>query len=432
MANVPMVYPEKANRPSARKTDGQTEERRIRLSTTTVRALALPPGAVDKVFFDADLPGFGVRLRRGGSRTWLVQYAIAGKTRRIVLGSVAALDPGKARATAKDLLAAVRLGRDPAAEKAETRIKAAETLGALLPRFLQHQRTRLKPRSFEEVERHLLVHAAQLHSRPLQAIDRRAVAIRLAEIAETSGPAAANRVRASLSACFTWFVREGLVEANPVLNTNKAFENSARERLLGDDELRAIWTALCDDQYSAIVKLLILTGCRRDEIASLRWSEVDLDRALIRLDGARTKNRRSHEVPLAPPAFAILQEQPRRVEANGNQRDLIFGFGDRGWQDWSGSKRDLDARMTAGGTPVLDWRLHDFRRALSTAMHDRLGVQPHVVEAVLGHAGHRSGVAAVYNRATYLDEKTRALEAWAQYVLAAVEGHETNIVPLKR
>ena len=180
-----------------------------------------------------------MRLRAGGSRTWVIQYKIGNKHRRIPLGSVTALEPGKARATAKDLLAAVRLGRDPVGEKIEARIKATETLGALLPRFLTRQRARLKARTYQEVERHLLVQAKPLHARVIETIDRRSVAICLAQIAESSGPVAANRARASLSTCFAWLVREGLVEANPVVNTNKALERGARERVLDDGEISA-------------------------------------------------------------------------------------------------------------------------------------------------------------------------------------------------
>jgi Arm DNA-binding domain len=106
----------------------------MRLTASTIRSLTLPPGEVDRVFFDDDMPGLGLRLRVGGAKTWLLQYAVAGKTRRMTLGSIAVLDPGKARETAKDLLAQVRLGRDPAHEKVSARLKAAETFGALLPR----------------------------------------------------------------------------------------------------------------------------------------------------------------------------------------------------------------------------------------------------------------------------------------------------------
>src|SRR6516162_7884427 len=183
---------------------GQGRTAQMRLTAATIRTLSLRSGKSDHVFFDADLPGFGLRLRASGARTWLLQYAIAGRTRRMALGSVAVLDPGKARETAKRLLAQVRLGHDPARDKITARSKAAETFGALLPRFLERQRARLKPRSYEETERHLQRHAKALHGSPIEAVARRTVAARLAEIEKHNGPAARNRVRASLSAYFTW------------------------------------------------------------------------------------------------------------------------------------------------------------------------------------------------------------------------------------
>jgi integrase len=399
----------------------------MKLTATAARNISLPPGVTDKVYFDDDLPGFGLRVRASGANSWMVQYAVAGRSRRIVLGLASALDASKARATAKDLLLQVRLGRDPAVEKEQTKARLAETFGALLPRFLERQRARLKPRSYQETERHLLMHGKPLHGRPIEAVDRRAIATRLAEIAKSSGPAAANRVRTSLSAFFTWAAREGYIDANPAAFTNKAVENASRTRVLTDDELRAIWLALGDDQYGAIAKLLMLTGARRDEIASLAWSEVDLDAGIITLPPARTKNKREHVVPLSESARLILAA--RRASANGSEREHVFGRGrGRGFQDWSGSKADLEARIAkARHGKALDWTLHDFRRSLSTALHERFNVPPHVVEAILGHAGgHKAGVAGVYNQAIYLDERRRALERWGAHIMATVTGKPTT------
>jgi integrase len=386
----------------------------MRLTALTIRTLALPHGVQDKTFFDGDLPGFGLRVRATGVKTWLVQYAVAGKTRRITLGSLDVLTAGAAREKAKDLMAQVRLGGDPAREKAAAREKAKETFGSILPRFLERQSARLKPRSYQETERHLLAHAKPLHGRPIEAVDRRSIAALLAKLAENRGPAASNRVRTSLSAFFAWSAREGYVEANPAAYTNKAVENGPRERVLTDKELAAIWRAAGDGQYGAIVKLLILTAARRDEIASLRWSEIDLEAATITLPPARTKNRREHVIPLSEPALAIIAAQPRRVDADGGLRDLVFGYGAGGFSDWSGSKADLNA--------AFDWNLHDFRRSISTALHDRFAVPPHVVEAILGHvSGHKAGVAGVYNKALYLDQRRSALRDWAAHIKRFVE-----------
>jgi integrase len=408
----------------------------MKLTTTSIRALTLPIGVIDRTFFDDELPGFGVRVRAGGSRTFVVQYKIGDKHRRMPLGSVEALSLTRARGTAKDILAAVRLGHDVAGEKIEQREKQGETFGAILPRFLQRQRVKLKPRSYEETERHLLLHAKSFHKHSIESLNRRMIAVRLGELAEDSGPAAANRVRASLSAYCAWMVREGLLEANPVIGTNRAPESGTRDRVLTDDELATIWKALDDDQYGAVVKLLILTGARRDEIASLTWSEVDLDRELIVLPAERTKNRRVFEISLSPQALAILQSQPRRTETDGALRDRVFGTRAGGFQDWSGSKSDLDARIKAmHGHPIADWRLHDFRRSMSTAMHERLDVLPHVVEACLGHvSGHLAGVAGVYNRSAYAEQKRIALEKWADHIetLVSSKKKSATVVKLRR
>jgi integrase len=416
----------------------------MRLNATTVRNIKLPPGVTDKVFFDQSLPGFGLRMRASGVHSWMVQYAIAGRTRRVVLGLASALDPGKARATAQALLAKVRLGGDPAAEKELAKARAGETFGTLLPQFLDRQRKRQKPRSFVETERHLTKHAKPLHGLPIESITRRTIAGVLGELESHSGPAARNRVRASLSGFFTWAAREGYVDNNPVAFTNKA-EEKARERVLSDDELRTIWLALPDGtpgarptngQYGAIIKLLILTGARRNEITDLRWSELDLGNATIALPQPRTKNKREHVIPLSEPALNILRGLPRRTEADGTARDHVFGVSPgRGFQDWSGSKKDIDARIAAAGhEPIPDWRLHDFRRSLSTALHDRFGVPPHIVETLLGHVGgHKAGVAGTYNKAIYLEERRRALERWGAHIMELVTGKpaKASVVDLR-
>ena len=408
----------------------------MKLSPSVVARLTLPPGIDDKIFFDDDLPGFGLRLRRSGDRSWWVQYAVAKRTRKLRLGSVAELDISKARSTAKDMLARVRLGGDPAHEKRAGRVLAGETVGALLPAFLERQRARLKPRSYVETERHLKRHCKPLHPLAITALDRRTIATCLAQIAKASGPVAANRVRSSLSAFLNWCAREGYLDTNPAAYTNKAVENGGRDRLLTDAELALIWRGLGDDQYGTIMKLLILTGARRDEIASLCWSEVDLDDGTITLPPSRTKNKREHVIPLSTLACALLAAQPRRAEGDGSPRDLIFGHGARGFSDWNGSKAELDARITAAnkGEPLPHWVPHDFRRAISTTLHERLGVPPHVVEIILAHVGgHKSGVAGVYNKASYLDERRRALQRWADHIEQLVSGKKpTTVVKLRK
>jgi integrase len=398
----------------------------VKLTPASIKPLALPSGVTEKTFFDDDLAGFGVRVRASGARSFVVQYKIHKKNRRVVLGPVESLDLSKARASARDILAKVRLGGDPAGERLERQRKVASAFGLLLPRYLERKRSELKPRSFVETNRHLAVHAKPLHATAAEAVDRRTIAILLGDIATKSGPFASNRVRASLSGFYTWLLREGIVEANPVLATNEAIEAAPRDRVISDDELAAIWNALDDGPYSSIVKLLMLTGCRRQEIAGLRWSEIDFGKALITLPGERTKNSREHLIPLSAPALAVLAAQPRI----NPDRDLVFGRGDRGWQNWSACKDELNARIHP---PISGWRLHDFRRSVSTGLHERFDVPPHVVELILGHSGAQAGIAAVYNRANYVDQRRVALTRWADHIVGLATGEKpSTVITLRR
>jgi integrase len=244
-------------------------------------------------------------------------------------------------------------------------------------------------------------------------------------------------VRASLSAYFTWAAKEGYLDANPVAFTNKA-EEKARERVLSDDELRTIWLATDGSQFGAIVRLLMLTGARRSEIGGLTWSEIiDFHDTMIALPPERTKNSREHLIPLSEPVLAILGAQPKRTNPDGTPREHVFGnVVGCGYQNWSRGKVDLDARIAqARHGKALDWRLHDFRRSVSTALHDRFGVPPHVVEELLGHVGgHKGGVAGVYNKAIYLDERRRALERWGAHIMGLVDGTpaKPKVVKLRR
>ena len=196
----------------------------MRLTTAAVEGLELDTGVADKIVFDDDVPGFGVRVRASGARTWIFQYKIGGRTRRLVLGQVSAIKLAKARDIASELHAKVRLGGDPASEKREKVQRALHTFVNLVERFLEQYRAR--PRTRGEAERYLRKYAAPLHPMPVGAISLRDVADLLAKIDKASGAVTANLVRATLSACFSWGMREGLAPSNPVANTNS--EKSSR------------------------------------------------------------------------------------------------------------------------------------------------------------------------------------------------------------
>jgi integrase len=418
-------------------------EASVKLTDKYVRELALSAGKSELIKFDSDLPGFGVRLRAGGKLTWIVQYRVGRKQRRKTLGAVSkALNVARAREAADKDLAKVKLGGDPQKEKVETRDRAAETFPSLVALYLNRQKVRLRPRSYQQIDSHLTNHWKAFNRLSIHEIERRNVAAELVAISSERGPYAANRARTTLSAFFTWAMKEGLVETNPVIGTNKQASENRRERVLDDAELAELWRACGDNDYGRIVRLLILTGARRDEVGGIGRSEVDLIARKWTIPGERTKNKRTHEVPLSGAALEILA--PAITQAKELEREIVFGErAERAFSGWSKAKAQLDERIAKASAAVeqvqnqskdsksASWVLHDIRRTVATRMGD-LGVLPHVVEAVLNHiSGHKAGVAGVYNRAAYANEKRQALDLWGERVAALAEARASNVVALR-
>jgi integrase len=408
----------------------------MKLTAASIRSIEPIPPKTDRIEFDDAVPGFGVRARAGGSKVYVVQYAIGNKQRRMSLGNVALQGVDKARENAKDILAAVRMGNDPAGEKQRGRETATDTFKAVAERFLAFQKAHggkegrgLRPCSYVEVERHLMVHAKTLHGLLLAKIGRQDIATTINAV-RAKHAITANRVRTSLSSFFSWSISEGLLDVNPVTGTKRTDENS-RERVLSPAELSLIWNALEDDHFGAIMKLLALTGQRAAEIAGMRWSE--LKNGALVLSPDRTKNAREHIVPLSDPARKIIEAQPRRAGDDGALRDLIFGHRKGPFSGWGKSKEALEARITDKvGEPLAHWTPHDLRRSFATHAAG-LGIQPHIIEVILNHvSGFRAGVAGIYNRNPYDAEKHTALATWADHLLAIVEGRESNVTPLRR
>ena len=354
--------------------------------------------------WDTHVTGFGARRQANGV-FYYVRYRHNGTQVVRSLGRHGPLTPDAARAKAKQLLGLVAGGTDPFALAL-----SGEGFPVAVERYLERKRSSLRLSSFLDAQRYLGNYSAPLHSLRLSQIDRRKVAALLGEIETNTGPVSRNRARSALSAFFGWCVQEGLLDANPVTGTGKAAEGGSRERVLTREELKALWRSLGDDRFSDVVRLLLLTGQRRNEIGKLQWGEIDLTRKLLILPASRVKNGRQHEVPLAAQAVAILERQQRR-----NSSDYLFGR--RGFNDWGEAKAKLDQR-----TGIAGWYLHDLRRSAATYMAE-LKVQPHIVEAVLNHvSGHKAGVAGVYNRAKYSDEMREALQRWADWLERVANG----------
>ena len=394
----------------------------MKLTQNVIPRLKINNGKPDQIYFDDDLSGFGVRLREGGSRKYVLHYRLGGLLRRYTIGSADVLTLDEARRKARRVLVAIDDGKDPTTEKATKRAASALTFSRVANDYLEVCGNTLKPNSLESYTRHVNRDWKPLHGLAVGAVSRSTVAARLREIARGNGPVTANRARATLSAMYAWAIGEGLCENNPVDGTNKADEGKPRDRVLEDAELASIWKAAPDNDYGSIIRLLMLTGQRRDEIGSLRWSEIDLDGKTITLPAERTKNGRPHVVPLSKDALAILKGTIQRAN-----RDLVFGSGEGGYSGWSKAKQALGKEAK-----LADWTIHDLRRTAATRMADS-GVQPHIIEAVLNHiSGQKGGVAGIYNRATYEPEKRAALDTLDSHIktaLAKADGANVKRLP---
>jgi integrase len=244
---------------------------------------------------------------------------------------------------------------------------------------------------------------------PLDQITRRDVAARLIGITRAHSPSVATAARAKLGAFFTWAMQNGLVESNPVIGTPKPERTVVRERILSDAELAAYYNALpADTEYGRMIRLLVLLGARRQEVGGMAWSELNLEAGSWTKPATRTKNKRAHTLPLPSTAREIIRAVPRMVG-----RDQLFGIrAKQGFSNFNRVKAALDARCSF----VINARLHDIRRTLSTRLHD-LGTAPHVVEEILAHRAHRAGAAGAYNWSDYRDDVRAALEKWERYIL---------------
>jgi integrase len=403
----------------------------MKLTQTKVDALKLDRGKADQIFFDDEIPGFGVRVREGGSRKFVLHYRIGGNQRRYTVGAVGVLKLEEARQRARRALVDVGDGKDPAAQKATEKVEAKQSFLSVANDYLEVLQRRvakgeMKPRTYTEIERHLNKHWKPLHRLVISSINRATIAARLREIAKQHGPVAADRARSNVSTFFGWAIGEGICEANPVDGTNKNSEYVERERSLivdGErpnyDDLIAVWKGCPDNEYGKIVRLLILTLCRRDEIGSLERSEFDREAKLIRLPGARTKNGREHVVPLSDPAMAILAT----IEVREG-RELLFGSGKGGYSGWSKSKAEMDNTVKI----KKSWTLHDLRRTGRTGL-GILGIAPHIAEAVLNHLPPK--LMRTYDKNKYEREKREALDLWAAQLLRLVNGEASNVVALR-
>jgi integrase len=394
----------------------------MKFTKASVEKLLAAPPATEFVW-DQSCPGFGIRFR--GAPAWYVQLRVNGRTRRAKLGDVSRIELEPARLAAKRFNAEATLGNDPVKARAEARAKAATTVGSTVELYLAARESKLRPSSLRHVRRSLHKYFTGLHSLPVASVTRREVAVAVTEIAQGHGKIAAKRARAHLSSFFTWCLREGIGgEANPVANTNDpAPDEEPRDRALTPEEIKPLWHMLPDNDFGKVTKLLFLTGCRRAEIGSLLWSEVNLDKALLTIPAKRMKSGKEHRLPLVPAAVEILRSVPPR---SGNPH--VFGSARSGLTGFSKPVKELRDALAAMGYVTTPWRMHDIRRSVKSEMSE-LGVDPWISERILAHV--RSGIEATYDWSKLERPMRTALQLWANCLHEIVEGTEPTVVALR-
>jgi integrase len=413
-----------------------------RISLTQLGVERLRPQAKEIVYWDRTLPGFGVRVSPKGRKTFLAQYRVringSLKERQETLGTLAFLTVAQARERARASKAAASAGIDPVAQRraAETVERADRqakefTFAKLVERYMrEYAQLNTRPSTAAITNGLLKQWVAVLGDRPVGDITKPDILAflntYLAKRTNGSGRIAANHLLRAVSHLFNWAKPLDLITSNPAEDVAKPQPRvKSRERCLNADEITQFWAA-CEQvgwPVGPIFQLLLLTGQREAEVGEMVWSELDLGNRVWEIPGARTKNGKAHIVHLNDLAVEIIAKLPR---INGSKY-VFTTTGTGPFTNYDYGKKRLQRLM--GG--AADWRPHDLRRTATTVMAE-IGIAPHVADKVLNHAsGKISGVAAVYNRFEYLQERKAALEALGQHI-AQLVGRNVITLPARQ
>ena len=372
----------------------------------------LTSGGLERLeVFDERVPGFGVRVSKAGTKTFILTYRHRSRSRRLTLGRYPTLTLADARDKAIDALRQVANGQDPILE-ADKADDTSYQFDAIATAYVEkHCKVHNKPSTARESERCLNKHfVSAWGKRDLRDITQPHINEILDQLIADGTPSEANHALGVIKTLFNWCVDRDLLAVSPCQKVRKPAKHNSRARVLTDAELVKVWRSFEAEGYpfGYMGKLLVLTAQRRGEVTEMRWQQLDLERRTWTIPAELAKNSRAHVLPLCDTAMAILQSVPRlspeRVfPARNNDINAISGF--------TRAKNRFDKL-----SGVQEWTIHDIRRTVATGLA-QLGVAPHVIERVLNHvSGTFAGVAGVYNRFQYQDEMRAALDKWEAHV----------------
>ena len=377
----------------------------------------------------------GLRIRVGGrNKTFTLRKRVAGKVVNLTLGRwhPSSFNVNDARKKARTLLSDLDTAGDALARaKASVKSSRAPTVRTMFADYLAFIRDEKKNRGWAESQRIFEKHVLPVLGDRIADTVTRGDVTRLVD--GIAGPGAARGALAQVSAFYSWAMpRLDNLPANPARDAGRPPKGKPRRRVLTNTELAALWKASDAEPFPwrAAIKLLILTGARREEVFAAERAEFDLKGALWTIPGDRAKNGNEHLVHLSAEAVAVLQTVP----AMGDNPKLFPASrgGEGHASGYSKAAGRIRAKVTKDTGLPGDWTWHDIRRTVATGMQ-RLGVRLEVTEAVLNHvAGTRAGIVGVYQRHDFAQEKKQALDLWAAEVTRIVEGKEHgNVVPTR-
>lgn len=435
------------------------------ISKRTVDAAV--PALKDLILWDEKIPGFGLKVTPAGRKSYFYRYRLArpGEAAQTApakygIGKHGELTPEQARKRAQELAALVAQGIDPRELEANTRRAKDEAkriaaeqarldsdlgFARMADLWLVHYEAEIGRRPSSVRQAKLVVEnylKPALGAKPIPHVSRADLQSILDKI-PTSKKAMKRAVFAYASVLFGWAAGRGDVERNPLVDMAKPPAPVARDRVLDDSELVEIWTAAgsMPSIWAAFYRIAILTGQRREEVAALRWAELNRGTMEWVIPANRAKNGLAHIVPLSDSVSAEL-DALAETTAWPRSGFVLTTTGTTPISGFSKAKKALDAKVhelrnaalagNADVEPLPPWRLHDLRRTVATGLQ-RLGVRFEVTEAVLNHvSGAKGGVAGIYQRHDWKEEKRSALNAWAAHVNELITGAgDTSVVRLE-
>ena len=391
---------------------------------------------------DGKIGGLYLVVQPSGSKSWALRYRAAGKPKKLTIGPYPGIDLATARKRAQEALGSVAKGNDPASEKKAAReAQRAEKRASLdivetvVDSFIERY-AKPNTRDWRETERLLKKDiVGEWRGRRLSEIGKADVHELLDKIIDRGAPVGANRTFAQLRKMCRWAVQRGLIATSPCDGLTAPSSEKSRDRVLDDQELRLVWNAsgAIGFPFGPIIRLLILTGQRRDEVAHAAWSEIDIEKKLWIIPAERAKNRRAHTVPLSDQAIEVLKVLPRFTRKPGS-KDFLFSGGNTPPSGFGRAKQRLDkevSKLLKDAEPIAPFVLHDLRRSVASGMA-RIGTVLHVIERCMNHvSGTFAGIVGVYQRHSFADEMRAALDTWARHVDRIASGASTdNVVAL--